>query len=251
MVLICSKCRCMLKRFLPFLIFLLPFSAVNAQMYNAKSYYRFGLENKKNNKFPEALADFNKAVSLNKKFDSAWFEIGNIYMLHGSTDTAIRNYKKTLAINPKYVQALIAVGKIYRDVMPPNLDSAIIYYTAAAKIDNTNKDIFYALAWTYNARKEYDKAIPNAVRALEIDNTYRPAYGELGHAYRASKKFAECIEQLKKNLAVSVVDVAYLYSAYAYMELKNKEGALQQYEELQKINERMAASLKKKIDAMQ
>ena len=95
------------------------------------------------------------------------------------------------------------------------------------------------------------KAIPYAVKALEIDNNYRPAYGELGHAYRASKKFAECVEQLKKNLAVSVVDIAYLYSGFAYTELNNKEAALQQYEELKKINEKMAAALKKKIDAMQ
>jgi tetratricopeptide (TPR) repeat protein len=250
MLLICSKYLCMLKRFLPFLILLLSFSAANAQMYNAGHFYRSGLEFKKNNKFPEALADLTKAVSLNKKFDSAYFELGNIYALGGRTDTAINNYKKALAINPKYLQTLIAMGKIYRDVKP-NFDSALFYYHAAAKIDSTNKEIFYALAWTYNIRQEYDKAIPNAVKALEIDNTYKPAYGELGHAYRASQKFAECIEQMKKNLAVSVVDVAYLYAGFAYTKLKNKEGAMQQYEELKKINERMAAALKKEIDTMQ
>jgi tetratricopeptide (TPR) repeat protein len=250
MVLICSKYGCMLKRFLPFLISLLSFSAANAQMYNADHYYRSAMEFKKNNQFPEALADLTKAVSLNKKFDSAYFELGNIYVSGGYTDQGIDNYKKALAINPKYTEALIAMGKIYRDSRQ-NFDSALIYYHAAAKIDSNNKDVFYALAWTYNARKEYDKAIPNAVKALEIDNTYKPAYGELGHAYRASKKFAECIEQLKKNLAVSVVDLAYLYSGFAYLELKNKEGAMQQYEELKKINEKMANSLKKKIDVME
>ena len=250
MVLICSKYRSMLKRFLPFLIFLLSFSAANAQMYNANHYYRSALEYKKNNKFSEALADLTKAVSINKKFDSAHFEMGNIYALGGHTDLAIGSYKTVLALNPNYPAALIAMGKIYRDVKQ-NLDSALIYYHAAAKIDNSNKEVFYALAWIYNVRKEYDNAIFNAVRSLEIDNKYKPAYGELGHAYNASKRFADCIEQLKKNLAVSVVDVAYLYSGFAYTELKNKEGAMQQYEELKKINERMATSLKKKIDAME
>jgi tetratricopeptide (TPR) repeat protein len=240
----------MLKRFLPFLILLLFFSAANAQMYNANYYYRSGLELKKSNKFSEALADFTKSASINSKFDSAWFEMGNIYSLGGHTDLAIGSYKKTLALNPKYTEALIAMGKTYRDVKQ-NLDSALIYYHAAARIDSTNKETFFALAWTYNARKEYDNAIHHAVKALEIDNQYRPAYNELGHAYRASKQFAECIEQLKKNLAVSVVDLAYLYSAFAYLELNNKEGALQQYEELKKVNEKMATALKKKIDAIQ
>jgi tetratricopeptide (TPR) repeat protein len=240
----------MLKQFLPVLIFLFFFSAATAQMYTAAGFYRSGMEYKNNNKFPEALTAFDKAVSLRKNFDSAYVEMGNIYLLSGDVDNGISNFKKALAINPKYTGALIAMGKIYRDSRQ-NFDSAIIYYGAAAKIDSTNKETFYALAWTYNAKQEYDKAIPNAVKALEIDNEYRPAYGELGHAYHASKKFAEGIEQFKKNLAVSVVDVAMLYSGFCYTELNNKEGALQQYEELKKVNERMAASLKKKIDAMQ
>lgn len=250
MVLICTKSRYMLKQFLPALLFILFFSAANAQVNNAVFYYKSGIQLRNENKFSEALAAFDKAVSLNKKFDSAYVEMGNIYSKGGNIDLGISNYKKALAVNPKYTEALTSMGRIYRDARQ-NFDSALIYYHAAAKLDSTNKEIFYALAWTYNARKEYDNAILYAVKALEIDNNYKPAYGELGYAYRASKKLIECVEQLKKNLAVSVVDIAYLYSGYAYIELNNKEAALQQYEELKKINERMAASLKKKIDTMQ
>jgi tetratricopeptide (TPR) repeat protein len=155
-----------------------------------------------------------------------------------------------LGFNQRYTDALIAMGKIYRD-QKQNFDSALIFYNKAAQTDSTKKEVFYALAWVHNAKKEYEAAIPYAIKALEIDNGYRPAYGELGHAYRASKKYAEAIEQFKKNLAVSVVDVAILYSGFCYTELNNKEAALEQYEALKKLNERMAGSLKKKIDTMQ
>jgi tetratricopeptide (TPR) repeat protein len=241
----------MLKRFLPLLLIVFFFSAAQAQVSKAKQYYKSGIKLRNNNQFAEALAEFNKAIMFNKKFDSAYVEIGNIYSKAGKMDTAIINYNKALAINPKYADALFGMGKIYRDAVNlKNYDSAIYYFDAAAKIDSTNKEIFYGLAWTYNARKEHDLAIPFAIKSLEIDNTYKPAYGELGHAYRATKNYAACIEQLKKNLAVSVVDVAYLYSGYCYTELNNKEGAMQQYEALKKINEKMAGALKKKIDAM-
>jgi tetratricopeptide (TPR) repeat protein len=239
----------MLKRFLPFLIFVLFFSASHAQVNSAMLHYKAGIELRNNSKFPEALAEFIKATEFNKNFDSAYVETGNLYSKSGSMDLAMSNYNKALAVNPKYADALFGMGKIYRDAIK-KYDSAIYYFDAAAKLDSTNKEIFYGLAWTYNATKLHDRAIPYAVKALEIDNTYRPAYGELGYAYNSTKKYAECIEQFKKNLAVSVVDVAYLYSGLCYIELKNKEGAMQQYEALVKINERMATSLKKKIDAM-
>jgi tetratricopeptide (TPR) repeat protein len=239
----------MLKRFLPVLSCLILFSTANAQRKNAMPFYKAGLAYMQSSNFGEALNSFAKAVSLDKKYDSAYVEMANLYSGSGQIDSAIANYNRALVINPKYTLALIGMGKICRDATH-NLDSALIYYNAAEQLDKTNKETYYALAWIYNAKKEYEKAIPYAVRSLEIDNTYKPSYGELGHAYRASKKFAECIEQLKKNLAVSVVDVALLYSGFAYLELNDKAGAIQQYEALLKVNEKMAAGLKRKIDAV-
>jgi tetratricopeptide (TPR) repeat protein len=241
----------MLKRLLPLLLFVLFFSAADAQLINAKQHYKSGIQFRNNNQFPEALAAFTKATELDKSFDSAYAEIGNIYSKGGKMELAMTNYSKALALNPKYAEALFGMGKIYRDAQAfKQYDTAIYYFNAAAKVDPNNKEVFYGLAWIYNARKEHELAIPYAIKSLEIDNTYRPAYGELGYAYRSTKKYTECIEQLKKNLAVSVVDIAYLYSGYAYIELKNKEGAMQQYEALIKVNERMANALKAKIDAM-
>ena len=259
----------MLRNFLPVLLCLIFFSSANAQSKNPQSknvqsksaqrknlqrknalpFYKAGIAFKQVNNSGEALNSFAKAVLADAKFDSAYVEMGNIYLAGGNMDLAIYNYEKALAINPDYTEALIGMGKIYRD-SKKNYDSAIIYYNAAEKLDKSNKETYYALAWIYNAKQEYEKAIPYAVKSLEIDNTYKPAYGELGHAFRATKKYTECIEQFKKNLAVSVVDVAYLYSGYCYIELKNKEGAMQQYEALKKINERMAGALLKKIEAM-
>jgi tetratricopeptide (TPR) repeat protein len=239
----------MLKRLLPVFSCLFLFSTANAQRKTAIPFYKAGINYKQSNNFTEALNSFARAVLADPKFDSAYVEMGNIFSAGGKIDNGIYNYNKALKINPNYTAALFGMGKIYRDAKQ-NLDSAIFFFDAAEKIDKTNKEIYYGLAWIYNAKKEYDRAIPYAVRSLEIDNSYKPAYGELGHSYRATKKFAECIEQLKKNLAVSVVDVALLYSGYCYTELKNKEGAMQQYEALLKVNEKMAGALKKKIDAI-
>lgn len=251
MFLFCRKyIKSMLKPFFSALLFLCAYTVGHAQLNNASVFFHSGIQFKNNNQLPEAITAFNKALTLNKKFDSAYVELGHVYVKTGQIDNSISHFKKALLLNPTFTEALMAMGKIYKE-LKQNLDSALFYYSAAAKIDVANKEIFYGLAWTYNAKKDYDKAITNAIEVLKIDNTYRLAYGELGHAYRYSKKYAEGIEQFKKNLAVSVVDLALLYSGFCYTELNDKTGAMQQYEALKKINEKMAASLKKKIDSMQ
>lgn len=240
----------MLKQILSLLIIIFFSVAAAAQIKNnATVFYKAGLDYKNKNMFREAMDAFSKAITLDKKYDSAYVEMGQIHSRTNNPDLAIVNFNKAISVNPKMADAYIALGKLYRDVKP-NYDSAIICFTAAIAIDSTNKEIFYSIAWCYNAKGEYDKAIPYGIRALEIDNAYRPAYSELGHAYRRLEKYAEAIAQFKKNIAISPVDLAMLYSGYCYTELKDKEGAMEQYEALNKINEKMAAALKRVIDNM-
>ena len=240
----------MLKKILPLFLLLFVVSALFAQPYNAKSFYKAGINFKNKNMFLEAMGAFKKTISLDKKFDSAYLELGLLYSRTTRADSAVWYYNKAISINPSMAPAYIALGNFYRDAKP-NYDSALICYFNALKTDSLNKVTYYSIAWCYNAKGEYEKAIPYGIKSLEIDNDYKPGYSELGHAYRRTGKFAEGIEQFKKNLSVSVVDLALLYSGYCYAELKDKEGALRQYEALLKVNEKMAAALKKRIDAMQ
>jgi tetratricopeptide (TPR) repeat protein len=241
----------MLKQILPFLISFLVFSTAGAQTNNpAAAFYKSGIEFKSKYMFHEAIAAFNKAIALDKKYDSAYTELADIYIKTNQIDLGVATFKKAIEVNPKNTTALFMLGKVYRDTKP-NYDTAIIIFKSAIQIDSTNKEFFYSVAWCYNAKGDYDNAIIYAVKALKIDNTYRSAYGELGHAYNKSKKYTEAIEQFKKNKAVSVVDLQFYYSGMCYTVLKDKVGALREYEELKKINEKMAASLKKTIDKME
>lgn len=241
----------MLKQILPlfFLLFFIP--GANAQLQSkAKVLYKEGLQFKEKQKLPEALNAFTNSIKLYNKFDSAHVESGLVNLALGKTDEAVINFRNAVSINPKMTIALMSLGKVYRD-FKPNLESALYYYTLAAKTDSTNKEIFYSLAWTYNAKQLYDSAIIFGKKALALDNDYRPAYSELAHAYRRTNKLAEAIEQFKKNLAISTVDLAFLYSGYCYTELKDKEHALVMYEALKKVNEKMSTALKRVIDKME
>lgn len=241
----------MMKQILPLLFSLLFISVATAQT-NAKSraFFTSGVELKSKNMLAEAMVAFKKAIALNKKYDSAYAEIASIHLKNGKTDSAIINFTKAITLNSKMSDAFIALGNIYRDFRP-NYDSSLICYNGALTTDSLNKVTYYSIAWIYNAKGKYENAIAAANKALAIDNNYRPAYSELGHAYRKSNNYQGCIEECKKHLAISIVDLPLYYMGLCYTELKNKEEALKTYEELKKVNEKMAGALKKTIDKMQ
>lgn len=220
---------------------------------NAVAFYKKGLTQRDKGMYPEAMRSFKQATILYKKYDSAWLELGNLSIKLNSIDTAILYYKKAIAANPRQALAYTAMGNLYRD-NKSNTDSALQCYFNAMKIDSTNKLTFYNMAWCYNAKKAYDSAIIYAIRALDIDNNYRQAYGELAHAYHyspyhASNKYKEAIEQFKKNATRSEIDLPLYYAGMCYMEIKQKDGALEMVEALKKIGSKMAESLQKRIDA--
>ena len=200
--------------------------------------------------FGESIASFKKAINFNKKYDSAYLELAKVYALTAKADSAVMILNKGTKLIPGFAGAYIMIGNLYRDNLK-NVDSAVTNYLNALKIDSTDKTTYYSLAWCSNTKGYYREAIKYGIRALEIDNNYKPAYNELGHAYNKLKAFEECVEQFKKNLAISINELPMLYSGYSYMELKQKENALKIYEDLNKINPKMAAALKKKLDAMQ
>ncbi|HMK04308.1 MAG TPA: tetratricopeptide repeat protein [Ferruginibacter sp.] len=215
---------------------------------NAVVFYNAGLDHATKGSFPEAILSFKKAVELYKKYDLAYAEMGNAYQKSSKPDSALLSYKAALALNPTMANVHLAMGNTYR-VQKKQSDEAINCYMKALETDSSNKVTFYGLAWCYNDKKEYDKAIVYAIKALGIDNSYRVAYNEIAHAFNKTKKYAEGIAQFKKNMAVSTVDLQYYFSGLCYIELKDKAGALMMHEELLRLNEKAAASLKKKIDA--
>jgi tetratricopeptide (TPR) repeat protein len=241
----------MTKRTLLFLIgfFTIIIAVAQPKKQAAVAALKAGMDFKAQGVFDQAIISFKKAIALDKKYDSAYFQLGMLYTQISMADSAILLYKKAVKTNPGYVNGYIALGNIYRDYKS-NPEDAITNYLQALKIDSTNKVTLYNMAWCYNAKADHREAIKYAVRSLQIDNNYIPAYNELGHAYNTLKAYEEGAEQFKKHLAISVNEIPLLYCGYCYIELKQKDNALRIYEELNKLNPKRAEFLKKKIDAM-
>jgi tetratricopeptide (TPR) repeat protein len=233
-----------------FIVFLCSFISLSVTCQppkNAMALYKKGISQRDNGLYTEALNSFKQATLLYKKYDSAWLEMGNLYIKLNNADTAVTFYKRAIAANPRNLLAYTTTGNFYRDNRQ-NLDSALKYYFGALKLDSANKVTCYSIAWCYNSKMDYDNALIYAIKATEIDNDYRAAYGEMGHAYHLSKRFNDAIVQFRKNIARSEIDLPRFYLGMVYLELKQKDSALKMVDELKRVGSKMADGLKKRID---
>lgn len=241
----------MLKYVFALLFCTLTAAAITAQpLPKAVPFFKKGQQLRDKGAINEAIISFKKALLIDKKYDSAYLELGTLYLKINMTDSAVVLLKKAIALKPDFTNGYILLGNIYRDFIR-NSTEAIPHYLHAYTLDSTNKLTLYSLAWCNNDKGNYREAIKYSIKALDIDNNFRPAYNELGHAYRSLNAYQEALEQFKKNIAISVNELPLYYSALCYIELNDKAGAEKMYEELKKINSKSADPLKKKIDSKQ
>jgi tetratricopeptide (TPR) repeat protein len=67
-------------------------------------------------RYPEALIDFNKAISLNPKFAQGYNNIALAYRSLNRKDHALSAYKKSLILNPESIEARINIGILYTEL---------------------------------------------------------------------------------------------------------------------------------------
>jgi tetratricopeptide (TPR) repeat protein len=199
--------------------------------------------------FLDAISAAKKAVQADRNFDSAQLLLANLYLKVSQNDSAVQVLKKALTKKPKFLEAHILMGNIYRDYIKKP-EAAIPYYTTATKIDSTNKETWYSIAWCHNALKNYKEAIVFAEKSLNVDNNYKPAYNEAAHAFKNQEAYEACIEFFKKRIAISVNDLPLYYMGLCYIQLNNKQAAQQVYEQLLSNKAKAAETLKKRLDAM-
>ena len=84
-------------------------------------------------KFAEAIADFERAVSLKPDFAEAYSDLGCALNKTGQLETATENFRKALEIDPRYVAALNNLGSVLVDLDRPR--QALGYFDRAIAID--------------------------------------------------------------------------------------------------------------------
>ncbi|QDD07408.1 tetratricopeptide repeat protein [Candidatus Methylopumilus planktonicus] len=159
-------------------------------------------------RYPEALNDFKKAISLNPEFAQGYNNIALAYRSLNLRGHALSAYKKSLSLNPESIEARINIGILYTELylyfeaiesfnyvlkrIPEhehthqliadaylktfNYEQALQHLISANKINPLNHFNYFLIGTYYMWTGEREKSSQYFRKSLEINSTYGQSY---------------------------------------------------------------------------
>jgi len=181
-------------------------------LFRAIYYYNFGILLKPDD-YKSAIADINKAISLNPKCSKAYYLLGEII------NQRLMWSKKTEKEYRKEADVRLAGLSIW-NAYPEECKNIANAYTNAIKANSRMKEAYLSRADLYLNTKKYLLAIKDYDKAIELDPDYGGAYHDRGLAHSnigdyqsAIDDFTHAINAPKK---INSIYYAYWNRAKAY-----------------------------------
>lgn len=123
---------------------------------------------------------------------------GVAYHLAGQIDSAIAEYDKALSMNPDFAYAHSNLGIAYYAL--GHINRAVQEFIAAINLDPELVEVHYNLGVAYKSKGEFDTAVRELQWVHNADPDDADCHFQLGQVYEARQRFNEAIEHYRKYL---------------------------------------------------
>src|SRR6185295_1944714 len=123
--------------------------------------------------FPEAIAEFRKAIALDRSFPRAHYYLGLTYMLNegqSKLSEALEEFKAELAANPNEYLAHYHLGVAY--IVQRQWDFAIASFEKASAIQPSNPDPYFQMGQVYQELAKHELAIQVLRKSIELNPSF-------------------------------------------------------------------------------
>jgi tetratricopeptide (TPR) repeat protein len=127
-----------------------------------------GIDYRRQGKWDEAIAEFNKAIEINPRYAKLYDSRGYVYFVMSDFDNAISDSSKAIEINPNYANAYATRAGAYYFLL--QYDEAISDNTRAIELDPMDATNYINRGNVYDDKGDTEKACSDWKRACELGN---------------------------------------------------------------------------------
>ncbi len=164
------------------------------------SYYQLGLLLEKDHP-DEAMQDFTKAVSLDRRFAKAYAARARLKTRKGQLKEAIDDYSVAITLEPENIECLN--GRAALLASTGDKEGAASDYSRTIKVDEVNAEALIGRGAIYSAMGEDGKADMDFEKALRGEGLEKGrAYVELGRLREKEGSYSEAITAFSKAIDI-------------------------------------------------
>ena len=148
---------------------------------------------------PKAIESLKTSISVNPKYEKAYYSLAQVYESQKSTALAIANLKNAIEIDKKYSLAYELLAKIYIDQEKYDSTISLLRDLTGSTITDITS---YHLAQAYNATGNYSAALTASSTSLAKarKKNWAPAQVEKGDALKGLGRNKEAIASYRLAL---------------------------------------------------
>ena len=162
------------------------------------AYYNLGAVQKKMGQISEAIGNYNASLSINPNYDRGWYSLGVAYKDNGELKKAEEAYKKAIQLNEKYEKAYKNLGDVYMDTT--RYEEAIKSYKKAVNLKPNYGLAYKGLAILYSEEhlQDHQRSVEHGLKASELLKRDIDVLYVLAESYNKLGECEKATEQANK-----------------------------------------------------
>jgi len=165
---------------------------------DAYTHFNAGNAYRRKNRYAEAIACYQRAVSLQPVYAEAYNNMGLAFQEKGDLDESIHCFQKAIESSPGLFHAYFNMGVSHK--YRKNVDDAIFCFQRALLLKPDLSAAYNRLGTIFREQGQLDKAIFCFQKEIEIDPENAQAYNNLGSAFHDTGEINEAIRCFQKSL---------------------------------------------------
>jgi len=180
------------------------------------------------NRTDEAITSYKKAVNLKPNLTDAHYNLGTALQSQNKFDQAALSYQKAIALEPGFFEALVNLGVVLQE--QGKLAEAIDVYRRALTIQQDAK-VYFNMGTALKNEGRLGDAVESYNDALALNPNYAEVHSNMGEVLRDQGRYDESVQFYKQALALdpSLPVANYSYAVYLY-DSGDLEGALTHFQ---------------------